>query len=91
MQPLPWVLLGERCSGTNIIERLIECNSQYRPDWSIAGFKHFPRPIESTMVESLRGVPVVVVVRDPSRGSRAYIRALGMRLHILRIYRCLDL
>lgn len=65
MQPLPYVLLGERCSGTNIIEKLIECNSQYRPDYSIAGFKHFPRPIESTMIQALRDVPVVVVVRAP--------------------------
>ena len=61
----PYVLLGERCRGTNIIEKLIERNSPYRPDWSITGFKHFPKPLQSGMAEYVRELPIAVVFRDP--------------------------
>lgn len=75
MRPaVPYILLGERCSGTNIIEKVITCNSPFRPDWSLAGFKHFPRHTSPFDMPGIHDRPAILVVREPFSWLRSFYR-----------------
>jgi hypothetical protein len=72
--PRPYILLGERCSGTNIIEQVIAANSPFRPDWSLVGFKHFPRHQDPSVMHGISAYPVVLVVRQALPWIRSLYR-----------------
>lgn len=71
---VPYILLGERCSGTNVIEQVISANSAFKPDWSLVGFKHFPRHESRSELTGFEGVPVILVVREPVSWVRSFYR-----------------
>lgn len=71
---VPYILLGERCSGTNVIEQLISANSVFKPDWSLVGFKHFPRHESRSGFKGIQHVPVVLVVRESVSWIRSFYR-----------------
>ena len=72
MNMIHYILLGERCSGTNIIEKVISANSLFRPDWSLVGFKHFPRHDRSFKLFECRDIPVILVVRESVSWLRSF-------------------
>lgn len=53
-------LYGERCSGTNVIQKLIEINTSYRVAWD-HGYKHWPK--QRSWDDVLE--PIVLVTRNP--------------------------
>ena len=66
-----YVIYGERCSGTNIIETAIGLNSSLKTTWRF-GFKHYPKKFSKDENMLIRQVPVVVVVRDPIEWLRSF-------------------
>ena len=54
-------LYGERCSGTNVVERLVEQNFGLHVSWEY-GYKHWP---EMTTDWSALDGPIVIVTRNP--------------------------
>lgn len=65
-----FVLFGERCSGTNIIEAAVMLNSRSCAS-QVAGFKHFPKPPSAEVKARLKDLPVIIVVRHPIEWVRA--------------------
>lgn len=74
MQQTNYLLLGERCSGTNIIAQYLHRNLGMKPTSGIC-FKHFPpKKISQTNQNllPLRDLPAVLVVRDPVQWLQSF-------------------
>jgi hypothetical protein len=65
-----YLLFGERCSGTSIIESAIALNSPLIPTLDL-GSKHFPKPITEIDKGILKNTPALIVVRDPYEWIRS--------------------
>ncbi len=80
-----FVLLGERCSGTNIIEAAVQLNASCSASQA-AGFKHFPNLPDAETASRLRDLPVIVVVRHPVEWAKAmYAHPWHAAPHLLSV------
>ena len=59
-----YILLGERCSGTNVIEAVVRRNAGLVVS-HVAGFKHFPKKLTPELADEMRRLPALLVVRHP--------------------------
>lgn len=66
-----FVLLGERCSGTNLVADLLKQAASLEPSYPF-GFKHFPQGYSDSLLGRAGGRGVILVVRHPESWLRSF-------------------